>query len=289
MPFKILSSANKGRLYTALGVIILSPDALLLRLITTDIWTIIWWRGLLTTITITIFLIIYYRRNLIKHLISSLVSIEVISALLWGLGTIFFVLAIKNASVANVLVILSSGPLFGSFLSYFILKEHISKKTWAASATVFLGLALVFSESISQGMLFGNLYALITTICATTAFVILRKSPKSNPIILAAISSAFVTIISFPISSPLSIDLVDFQYLFLLSVVLLPASYILIFTGPKFITAPEVGMIMLLETILGPLWIWLVIGEEPTKTVVIAGIIIVATLLIHSIASIREN
>jgi len=289
MSFRIGSPETTGRALTALGVIAISPDALLTRLVTADVWTVIWWRAALTALAIIAVLTIHYRGALAARVRESLSMPATLVAPLWGVGTIFFVLAVSNTAVANVLVIIAAGPLFGAFLSRVFLKERIRAETWIASFSILVGLIAVFGESFSAGSLFGDACALGTTLCATIAFVVLRRCENPSPLVLAAAGSLVAVILVTPAAEPWSIDLVDFGYLVVLGVGILPVAYALIFLGPRYIPAPEVGLIMLLETALGPLWVWLVIGEVPSMRVAASGALIVLTVAVHSVIAMRRG
>ncbi|MDA1132933.1 MAG: DMT family transporter, partial [Proteobacteria bacterium] len=264
-----LDSPAAGRALTAAGVVILSPDALLTRLVDADDWTVIWWRAVFTAAAIAAALAVLHRREFRGILRRARPGPAAAVSLLWAIGTILFVLAVRNTATANVLVIIASGPLFGAFLSRVFLHERIRIETWLASVGIFAGLALVFGEAWSSASAFGDICALGTSLCATTAFVLLRRD-HLDPLILAGASSFVAAALVTPFASPMSIDAVDGLLLAILGVVVLPAAYALIFLGPRTLSAPEVGLILLLETGLGPLWVWLVIGETPTPRVAAA-------------------
>ena len=281
-------SPAAGRALTAAGVVILSPDALLTRLAGADDWTVIWWRAVFTAAAIAAALAILHRRDLGGILRRARPGPAAAVSLLWATGTILFVLAVRNTATANVLVISASGPLFGAFLSRVFLNERIRIETWLASAGILLGLALVFGEAWSSANAFGDVCALGTSICATTAFVLLRRD-HLDPLILAGASSFVAAALVTPFASPLSITAADGLLLAVLGIVILPAAYALIFLGPRTVPAPEVGLILLLETGLGPLWVWLVIAERPSPQVAAAGVLIVLTLAAHSAALLRRG
>lgn len=289
MPFRIGSPATTGRVITALGVLALSPDALLVRLVTADAWTVVWWRTALTAAGIAALLAVRHRGAVAAHFRKSLRFPGVLVAPLFGAGTVFFVLAVSTTAVANVLVILAAGPLFGAFLSRAILKERIRAETWVASVAVLAGLVVVFGDGLAAGALFGDACALGAALCTTAAFVVLRRSREASPLVLVAAGSLIAALVVTPFAAPWSIDLVDAGYLGFLGLVVLPLAFALIFLGPRFISAPEVGLIMLLETALGPLWVWLVIGEAPSVRVAAAGALIVLTLAAHSLVALRRG
>lgn len=289
MSTQIISSSNKGRLITLLGVLTLSPDALLTRLVDADAWTIVWWRTLLTALSLGLLLAVRHRMHLAAHIRKSLRLPGGLVTPFFGAGSLLFVLAITHTTVANTLVILSSGPLFGAFLSWVILKEKVRTETWLASAGVLLGLILVFGDSLSGDRILGDTCALGAALCTTTAFVILRRNDLASPLVLTMVGSLLITVVSTPFATIGSIGGSDIIYLGLLGCVVLPIAFSCIFLGPKYITAPEVGLLMLLETILGPLWVWWVIGEIPSLPVITAGILIIITLCSYWVVIMRKH
>ena len=202
---------------------------------------------------------------------------------------VLFVFAILNTTVANVLVIMSISPLLGATLSRFVLGEPVAKRTWYTTIAVFIGLALIFSQSLGDGTLVGDLSAFAVAILLASNFVLLRRYRKVSMIPAVAWSMAVTAVIAWLLATPTSLDGTAWVYVLLLGLVILPVSSAMITLGPRYLPAPEVGLIMLLETLLGPLWVWLVIREVPSIETLIGGVMILAALTWMPIAAIRES
>ena len=277
-----------GRVLTTVGVLALSPDALLVRLIDADSWTLVWWRTVLTGIGLTAVLLARHRRAVVARVRESLAFPGGLAAPLFGAGAVFFVLSVQNTAAANTLVLLAVGPLFAAFLSRAVLRERIRAETWVAAVAVLASLALLFGDSMAGGTLFGDVCAIGAALCASAAFVALRRAGAANPLVLVAAGSFAACLAATPAAAPLSIDATDALFLGLMGLVSLPLAFGLIFQAPRYISAPEVGLLMLLETALGPLWVWWALGEAPSPRVATAGVLIVTTLAAHSAVALRR-
>ena len=289
MPLAMLQSGHlKGVLLTTTGILILSPDALLLRLIGADIWTLLFWRGLLCAIGMVGITLFLDRPHGLRRLVA-IGRPELLVIVVNVCMHVLFVFAILNTTVANVLVIMSISPLLGATLSRFALGEPVAKRTWYTTVAVFIGLALIFSQSLGGGTLVGDLSAFAVAIFLASNFVLLRCYRKVSMIPAVAWSMAVTAAIAWFLAMPTSLDGAAWVYVLLLGLVILPVSSAMITLGPRYLPAPEVGLIMLLETLLGPLWVWLVIREVPSIETLIGGAMILAALTWMSIAAILES
>ena len=167
---------QKGIVTVATGVLILSFDALLIRLAAADAWDVIFWRGSLMTLSLILFLGASGRWTNVNQFLS-FGTAGLFAALLQGGGGSFFVLAIDNTSVANTVVLIATAPLFAAIASRFFLRELIHPRTWFACVSVLLGVAIVFSGSLEFTGATGNLYALLAALCAGGTLTILRRHP----------------------------------------------------------------------------------------------------------------
>ena len=289
MPLAMLPSGHlKGVFLTTAGILILSPDTLLLRLIGADIWTLLFWRGLLFAIGLVGITLLLDRSDGFRRLFAigrpELQIIAVNASM-----HVLFVLAILNTTVANVLVIMSISPLLGAILSRFVLGEPVARRTWYTTVAVFIGLVLIFSQSLGGGTLVGDLSAFAVAVLLACNFVLLRRYRKVSMIPAIAWSMAVTAVIAWPLAIPASLDGMGWVYTLLLGLVILPVSSALITLGPRYLPAPEVGLIMLLETLLGPLWVWLVIREVPSIETLIGGALILVALTWMTIEAIRAG
>jgi len=284
-----LSEHNKGLLITITAVLILSPDALLVRLIGCDIWTLLFWRCLLTALTTTLLLFLRYRQRFF-HSFRAIGVPGFYSAATIVCGSILFVSSLKQTAAANTLIILAATPVLSSLLSYLFLREKIARRTWLAILFCFSGILLIFSGSLRSGLLLGDLFALGATCMWASNLVILRRGKDVNMIPANVLGNLTVVPIAFFCgAAPLHLSPTDASYLLLLGGLLLPVSFALITLGPRYLSAPEVSLILLIETILGPIWVWLALDEVPEVTTLIAGCLILGTLVVHTLFGMRAS
>jgi drug/metabolite transporter (DMT)-like permease len=279
------SAHIKGLLITFTAVVILSPDALLVRLIHCDVWTLLFWRCLLTGCMQAIFLAVGYRQQFFQSF-RNIGRIGLLSAVVVTTGSFFFVNSLKHTAAANTLIILAATPLFSSLLSRIFLRDKIARRTWVAITICFGGIILIFSGSMRSGFLFGDLLALGATLMWATNLVILRKGKAVNMIPANLIGNLTVVPITLLVGAqPLSVTPTDMTYLIVLGGLVLPISFTLITMGPRYLPAPEISLLLLIETILGPIWVWLVLNEVPQATTLFAGLLIISTLAVHTLMS----
>ncbi|MDM8556313.1 DMT family transporter [Desulfococcaceae bacterium HSG7] len=278
----------KGLIITSTGVLVLTPDALIIRLIEAPRPTLIFWRGLLLSISLTIFFLIRYRTNALGVLRQIGIPGLLCSLCFCG-STIMFVTSITLTAAANTLVILSIAPLFAAVLSHFFLAETAPLRTWMTILVCFMGILSIFAGNLGSGALLGDLCAVGAAIFLASYFVIVRHARAVNMVPALIISGLMVAILVSPFAHPLSISMRDFTLLLILGCVILPLSFALMTIGPRYLPAPEVGLILLLETVLGPVWVWFGLGEIPDSTTVIGGIAVVSALTIHLLLGYRAS
>lgn len=273
----------KGFILTALGVIILSFDALLIRLIHAESADILFWRGILLSLFIAV---ICKWKNPDQALFRTDWR-YIRSTLFFGISSICFVVAINLTTVANVLVIISVQPLFAALLSRIFLGEKSPLITWIAIFISLCGIAWVLKGSWQGSHLAGDLVALLCGLALSAKFVN-DRAEKKHSMVPSLIGGGLMMSI-FALLTTESILLQGSQWLWtlLLCLIIVPIAFILITLGPKRIPATEVGMLMLLETIIGPVWVWLFLNIEPNKAAVQGGSLVVATLIIHALIRLK--
>ena len=274
-----MSEYLKGILLTAAGVLILSIDSLLIRLIAADSFDLLFWRGLLMSITISIVLII--QRSTSSRLPMDAVSLR--SSLFMVIHIVGFVMAINLSSVANVLVILSAAPLFAAMLGWIFLREMPQPITWAAIFLSMIGIGWVLTGSWSKPNFTGDLLALICCIALAARFVNDRSVSHRDMTPSLIVAGLILALVSFFAGNPMGFSGDGWWYMVALCLIVSPLALTLITIGPMRIPAAEVGMLMLLETAVGPLWVWLFLSEEPSSAALQGGSLVIGTLLLHSL------
>lgn len=215
----------------------------------------------------------------------TLIALGIIS----GLGNIAFVFALMTTTVANTLVVLTTSPLLGALLSAIFLKEAIQRSTWIAAVFVTLAVGAVAWSSYSVGNLWGDVFAMVSAFAMATTFVFMRAKPEMNMVPALGLGGLIGAVLSLPFADPMVATMVNLQWLLLLGLLVLPIAFTLLAIAPKYATAPDVGLVMLLEAVLGPLWVYLVFGELPPEVVFWSGGAILITLAIWTLTSVRES
>lgn len=279
---------RRGLAITIGAVLLLSPDALLVKLLSCDVWTMLFWRSLLTGTFLLVGLALLYRRRLISLSLES-GRYGLMSALIAATGSLLFVNALMRTTAANTLVILAATPLFAALIGYLFIRERISRITLGAIFTVFFGILLLFTRSLEAGTMVGNLLALGAACLWGGNLVVLRQARALNMIPAVAFGSLLAIPFALAGGLPVAITARDALLLLLQGSLVLPLSFALITRGSRYLPAAEVSLILLLETLLGPLWVWLVVGESPDLPTLLAGLLILFTLVVHSLLQMKNT
>ncbi len=279
----ILSQHAKGLIITALGVLLISPDGLLTRLILVDHWTLIFWRALFLSFGMWLIVSLKYP-NKAWHKYKSMGRGGAIMVLIYAMGTISFIVAITHTSVANTLIILSTTPMFAAIIGWIFLRESIPARTWIAILLVGIGIFIISSGSENPtSSLFGDMAAMSGSFFLATGFTVIRSFPKIPILPVISTSGLLTALIILPLAQPFSVTQDDMGYLLIMGVYMLPVATALLYSGPRYIPAPEVGLMLLLESILGPVWVWLALGEQPGTRTFIGGAVILSTLALNTV------
>ena len=255
----------KGYLLALIGVCVLSPDALLIRLAGDDPWLIAAWRGILTGIMILIYNQWLDRRSL-KEQKGSAGSRYYVNMVLFAFSSFFFTYAITNANVTDVLVIIAFTPLLSALLSAFFLHEQVLLRTWVATLVCGLGLAILLAAQ----------------------FVIMRSCPDANLSSSMAFGGLLGGIVCMLVSGFVILPAPQMLAVLAIGLIVSPISFVLFVYSLRYITAAETGLIMLLESVLGSLLVWLFLSEHPSLPTTLAGLLILSTLGIYSFLTLRD-
>ncbi len=285
----MLSTHAKGLLITACGVLVISPDGLLTRLITTDHWTMIFYRALF--LAFGMWLVVGFTApNQIWRQYRTLKGAALLKVVAYSFGTISFIYAITHTSVANTLIILSTTPLFAALISRVLLNEKIELRTLIAIALVALGIGVIAMGSVGQpGYWQGDLAALAGSFFLGLGFCFVRRFPDASTFAAISCSGVLTALLILPLASPLSVTRADVGFLMIMGVYMLPLGTALMFIGPRYIPAAEVGLLLLLESVLGPVWVWLALGERPGMYTLLGGAIVLSTLALNTAWALRQR
>ncbi|MCB1763927.1 MAG: DMT family transporter [Gammaproteobacteria bacterium] len=284
----LLNDHARGLILGISGILILTPDSLLIRLISVDQATLLFWRGLMSSLTLTFFLLCRHDRRTVERF-RAIGWTGLLIALLFALNTTLFVVSIRHTSVANTLVLLSVAPLFAAIFSTLFLHEHAPSRTWVATLFVIVSIGYIMWEGLGWANLIGDSAAVALALTMAAVLTLLRARRSSDVVAIVALSGLLLAVVVVPFAEPFSLDASDWLYMGILGLLVIPLSFALTLSAPKYLPAPEVGLIFLLETILAPFLVWLVIGEKPPPATLAGGAVLIMTLVVHGVVSLRSD
>ena len=195
----------------------------------------------------------------------------------------------SNTTVANVVFIISTQTMFLAIFGYLYLKEKVSV---IGSVSIFLamsGIVIMVGDSISSGSLFGNIVALAIPINFAILVMIIRKNTKVDMVPAIFYSGIFSLIYGFFLAESFEFTNHDLWMGFLLGVPQLALSFICITIGSRTVESATVGLLMLMETLCAPLWVWLFLNEIPPISVFLGGAVIILAIVLKSFDKKRVN
>ena len=285
---KNLSDQQKGSLLAFVAVIFITPDSLFIRLSNIDTWGLVFYRGIIPFISVFLIMLVIYKLNFFKILFQSGYH-GIIYIGTFSVTNITFVVSIQNTNVANTLVMIATAPMLSAILSAIFLKEVPDKKTWISIIITFLSIIYIFFDSLKIGNFYGDILGFITAIGLAVGAITIRSAKKKNLVPAAVIGKLFVaTFALFFIESFILVER-DLIIVPLMCILCVAIPFVLVTIAPRFIPAAEVNLFFLLETIIGPIWVWLIINEQPSLETLQGGLIIIVTIAIHSFLKLKNS
>ncbi len=281
-----MSSHLKGLLYAFAGVMILSPDTLLIRLADLDEWAMLVYRGLLMAVGMAIITSWFDKAPLIKQY-THIGKTGLLVAVCFSISTIAFVNAVVYTTIANTLVIVAISPLFAALYSRVFLGERLKLYTLIAILCVIAGLILVVGQGQQGGHWVGNVCALISAAAIAATFVLNRKEKDKNMVPAISISGLLGALIAAPFAHWEALSAYTVGVILAMGLVVTLA-FVLITIAPRYIPAAEVSLMLPLETVGGTALAWLFLQEVPSVKTIIGGMIILITLMVHAYIGLRE-
>jgi len=285
---KTFSDQQKGSLLAFIAVILITPDSILIRLSNIETWGLLFYRGAIPFLIVLIGLIFFYKNNLFKAIIG-IGYPGIFYVLTFSICNITFILSIQNTNVANTLVMVAMAPMISAILGSIFLKEIPDLKTWIAIIITFIAVAYIFHDSIEMGKFYGDLFGLITAFGLACNAVIARYAKNRDLVPSAVIGKLCVAIFAFFFVDTFALVEKDIIFVPLMCIMCVAIPFVLVTIAPRFIPAEEVNLFFLLETIIGPFWVWLVINEQPSIETIQGGSIIILTIAVHSFIKIKNS
>ena len=279
---------QKGSLLAFIAVMFITPDSLFIRLANVETWGLVFYRGIIPFFTVFFGMLVIYKLNFFKLLISSgyhgLIYVGTFSV-----TNITFVVSIQNTNVANTLVMIATAPMLSAILSAIFLKEPPDKKTWISIIVTLIAIIYIFSDSLKLGNFYGDILGFITAIGLAIGAVTIRSAKSKNLVPAAVVGKLFVAIFALFFIENFALENKDIIIVPLMCILCVAIPFVLVTIAPRFIPAAEVNLFFLLETIIGPIWVWLIIKEQPSIETLQGGIVIITTIAIHSFLKLKNS
>ena len=270
----------KGLLIAFFGVLMLTPDPVLVRLADADTFTILFWRGIFYALGVLAILVATYRKNTFKEL-KNIGRPGIWIGILSGIGGVTFIAAIQYTSIAKVLVIISTAPMVVAIISWVIINEKPKLYTWISMLIIVTGIYIVMKGDTGTLNVMGSSLAVISIIAGGYSFALTRKYSNVNMVPAMIVNALVVSGVGLAFSSSFYLPFDSLMYV-IAGGILLAIAFSLITIAPRFIPASEVAMFMPLGTIFGIISAWLVINEQPSSSSILGGSIVVITLFFHA-------
>ena len=283
-----LTDQQKGSLLAFVAVMFITPDSLFIRLSNIDTWGLVFYRGIIPFLTVFLGMLLIYKLNFFKIFINSGIH-GLIYVITFSITNITFVVSIQNTNVANTLVMIATAPMLSAVLSAIFLKEPTDKKTLISIIITFISVIYIFSDSFKLGNVYGDVLGFVTAIGLAIGAVTIRSAKTKNLVPAAVVGKLFVGTFALFFIESFVLENRDLIIVPLMCILCVAIPFVLVTIAPRYIPAAEVNLFFLLETIIGPIWVWFIIKEQPTTETLIGGIVIIITIAIHSFLKLKNN
>lgn len=272
----------------ALGVVVLSPDALMIKALSIDVWSLVFYRNafLLTFLLAVVFA---RRTDGAVDVAHRLGGAGVLAGVLYGLSALCFILSMRQTTAANAVVILGAMPMAAAVMRRVFLKKATPMRTWIAAAAVLAALAYLSTSEMGQADLWGMLAAVGAMVFYSGHVTVLSAHPHMDRVAVLAVGAGGAAIAGLALAANLTVTATELGLLAVLGIVVVGGAHMAFGLATRILSGPEVSLIVLLEMILGPLWVWLVLAEVPAQATVSAGGVIAVSVAIHSVLALRTR
>lgn len=247
-----------------------------------DSWTIVFWRSFWAAAFLFGFMLLRDGGRGTINLFRSIGLPGVVVAFCFATASTSFVVALAYTTVANILLMQAGVPLIAALLSFLIFRERIAPATWAAIAAVIAGVAIMVSESFNGEVSpIGDGLALLIAVVFAVATVITRRFAHVRMVPATCLGTLIAGTLAATQASTIAVSNADMGFLFAFGALNLGLGLAFFATGARLIPAAFAALLGTFETILGPVWVWVVHGELPSTRTIVGGTVVLAALLVH--------
>ena len=258
-----------------------SSGGLIVRLVSTTPWTTSLWRSVFAALFLSVLLSIVRGRSIVAQWREGGRPVVLVASCMAAASTCF-IFSLAYTSVANTLILMSTGPYVAGLLGWLWLGERVPLRNWLTMSVALTGTIVMVSSSYARGTGFGDLLAILMAVSFAIATVLVRRHPEIQMAPAAALATALTGLIALPLAEPFAISPRDFALLAFFGVGQFGAGFLLFMTGARLLPAAETALIGMLETVLGPFWVWLVLAERPSPGSLTGGALIFGALAVNT-------
>ncbi len=281
-----MSDHVKGLLITFLGVCILGPDTLFIRLVDESAWMVLLWRGAFMAVG-TLLITLKLDPQPLSSQFKSIGTPGFLIALFFAGSSICFVNAVQYTTIANTLIIVSASPIIAAFLGWIFLKEHVSLISMLAIALVLVGVAMVVQGG-DPGYWLGDLCAAGSAVFIALTFVTSRKAKHINMLPAMVLSGILLVLLMVPLVDMPALKPESILYLVILGLIT-TCAFSLLIIGPRYLPAHDVSLMMPLETVFGVALAWWFLQEIPSLQSIAGGMLVLITLAVYALLRSRQS
>ena len=274
-------ATRRGALLVAGAAVCWSSGALIARLVATTPWTTSLWRSLFASVFLAVVLSVARRRSIVAQWQDGGRPVAAVAACM-AIASTCCIFSIANTSVANTLLLMSTSPYVVGLLGWLVLGERVAPRTWLTMGVALAGAVVMVSSSYGRGGLLGDVLAIIMATSFAVATVLVRRHPRISMAPAAALATAFTFLMALPLATPLATTPRDLALLAFFGIGQFGAGFLLFMAGARLIPAAQTSLIGMLETVLGPVWVWLVLHERPDAASLTGGALILTALVANT-------
>lgn len=278
LPFQ---ARTVGLLMAFVAMLLVSTDSLITRAADADGWTVAFWYGVFTTPVMAAILAAQGRTAARRALVEGGAPL-LASGVCQLISTLLFILAIKNTSVANVVVIVAAAPVLGALASRLALGERTSRRVWTAIASSLVGILVVVSGSLGGGAIGGDLLALGAISAFAANLTIWRRHPEMHRVAAVGIAGFLMAVVAALPADVWGHAAETYLLLALMGAVLGPLGRVMLASSTRYASVSEVALMTPVETVAAITWAWIAFGEQPDPATWVGGTIVLAAVLYGS-------
>lgn len=281
------AARQRGVILVAAAALCWSSGGAIARMIEADPWTTVFWRSAFAAAALFAF-ILWRDRGGWFALFRNMGWPGLAVAACFATASTCFVYALTLTTVANILIIQSTAPFIAAVLARFLLNERVRLQGWLAIAAALGGVVIMVSDSVQRGSVLGDLLGGVIALAFSSAIVIVRRHGDVRMTPAGCLAAVFAGLVALPLATPLAVSASDLGYLALFGAGQLALGMVMFTTGARLIPAAEAALLSVLETILGPIWVWVIFSENPGERTILGGLVVLAALIVHTLLDLRR-